>query len=284
MVLRAAVLGLAVVMIGCGGDEEATSDAGSGGAGGDRVTSRGPSPGEMCDGTEQPALAAYAREDGELRWFVCSSEPVRRDVRGASDDIVWLGVTRQRPFEQTMVAYDASDGQELPAGGPEEERPEPPPPGTGEPTLVVVDGIRIEGGQDEPTTAFDEKSDEQLWTQPGSPPYDDVWAIGDGAVFVVDGNLSAGGGRIVAYELDSGEMRWERSEIDPYGAEVGWPWHVDGDELFTIWSNLAVLSTTDGSTRWGTDYPVAELPRMTGVRANDDSVFVAFSSQASGGD
>jgi hypothetical protein len=50
-----------------------------------------------------------------------------------------------------------------------------------------------------------------LWTQPGSPPYDDVWAIGDGAVFVVDGNLSAGGGRIVAYELDSGEMRWERS-------------------------------------------------------------------------
>ena len=152
-----------------------------------------------------------------------------------------------------------------------------------------AEGICIRGGQSGPTSAVNE-SGEVLWTQPGSSVYGDVLAAGDGAVYVVD--RGPRGARLVAYEFESGETRWERAPIDPYGAEVGWPWHVSGEVLFTIWSNLALLSTEDGTTLWRTSYPVVspgigaslEFPRMTGVRTNDDTVFVAFSSIPSGGD
>ena len=73
-----------------------------------------------------------------------------------------------------------------------------------------------------------------------------------------------------------------RRELGP--TDVSWPWHVDSDVLFAIWTNLVVISTDDGSTIWRTQYPVVPFPRMTGVRANSDTVFVAFSSVASGGD
>jgi hypothetical protein len=65
---------------------------------------------------------------------------------------------------------------------------------------------------------------------------------------------------------------------------MGWPWYVEGEDLFAIWTNLAVVSTRDGKTRWNTNYPIAQFPRMTGVRANAQMVFVAFSSVPSGGD
>lgn len=148
---------------------------------------------------------------------------------------------------------------------------------------TVVDGVRITGGQDDPTSATDEKTGKVLWTQPGSPPYDDVWAIGDGAVFVMDGKGPAQA-RLVAYEVTSGATRWALEGVNPYGPTMGWPWYAEGKELFTIWSNLAVISTRDGKTRWHTNYPQAQYPRMTGVRANSDLVFVAFSSVRSGGD
>ena len=47
---------------------------------------------------------------------------------------------------------------------------------------------------------------------------------------------------------------------------------------------LAACDLEDGSTIWRTQYPAVEFPRMTGVRANSVSVFVAFSSIRSGGD
>ena len=138
----------------------------------------------------------------------------------------------------------------------------------------------MEGGQDDPTTARDASTGEKLWTQPGSPAYDDLWAAGDGAVYVSDGQGGLGPRLLTAYELTSGEVRWQNEPT----AEQFLPWHVSNGVLFTIWSNLALISTEDGSTIWRTQYPAVEFPRMTGVRANSVSVFVAFSSIRSGGD
>jgi hypothetical protein len=64
---------------------------------------------------------------------------------------------------------------------------------------------------------------------------------------------------------------------------MGWRWYVEGDDLFAISTNVAVVSTRDGKTRWNTSFPIADLPRMTGVRASARMVFVAFSSVPSGG-
>jgi hypothetical protein len=273
---RAGALALIVLAAGCGGDDDTSGPEAEPGA-----VSDAPVPAEMCDSGESPAVAAYSLEDGGFRWAVCSSEAVRHDVLAATDETVYLEVFRAGG-RGTVVAYDVADGSELPSA-------DPPPKPLAEPTetsegrsMIEVDGIQIVGGQDDPTTALDSDG-EELWTHPGSPPYDNVWAVGDDGVYVID-RQGQGGARLVAYELESGQTRWELGPVDPYGAEVGWPWYVRGTVLFTIWSNLALLSTEDGSTLWRTDYPVVQFPRMTGVSANDDTVFVAFSSLGSGGD
>jgi len=274
--LRVGGVGLAALIAGCS-DGSGSSQGGGTSTPARAIVSAAPKPAEMCEANTAPALAAYALEDGTFRWAVCSSDDARRDVLEASEEVVHLAA------DQTVVAYHAGTGTELPSA--------PPPPNTSTDfgvtadgrSTIDVDGIRIEGGQDDPTTAVDAATGEQLWTQPGSPAYDDMWAVGDGGVYLVDRSTSSGP-RLVAYELKSGAIRWERGPIDPYGADVGWPWSVSGNVLFTIWSNLALISTEDGSTLWRTDYPKVEFPRMTGVRANGDTVFVAFSSVRSGGD
>ena len=141
----------------------------------------------------------------------------------------------------------------------------------------VSDGVMVSGGQDEPTNGTDAATGELLWTMPGSPPYDDVWAIGDGAVYVVDTVTS----EVVAYELADGSVRW-RQPWD--GVRYSWPYYVSGDTMFAMWTNLDAMSTADGTNRWATTYPSQEFPRMTGTFANDNAVFVAFSTVASGGD
>jgi hypothetical protein len=198
---------------------------------------------------------------------------------GSIGTIVYITVTDRGPAK--LVAYDML-GNEVPEGGPAEVRPKLPAPSTGPYEGTVVGTIRVTGGQDDPTTAVDNATGRVLWTQPGSPPYDDVWAIGDDAVFVIDRN-GPSAPRLVAYELTSGKTRWQLDKVDPYGT-IGWPWYVEGDLVFTIWSNLAVFSTRDGKTMWQTYYPKVQFPRMTGVRANSTLVFVAFSSNPSGGD
>jgi outer membrane protein assembly factor BamB len=222
-------------------------------------------------------LAAYNRKNGALRWAVCASKNLRRDVLSATDKLVYLvEYPTTTPGSPTVTAYDVETGKAAPSA----TLPSTPLR-TGPFEGVVVDGVRISGGQDDPTSAVDESTGKTLWTKPGSPPYDDVWAIGDNAVFVIDRGATAA---LIGYELKTGATRWQLSGIQPYGAAMGWPWHVDGKDLFAIWSDLAVISTRDGKTRWHTSYPVAEFPRMTGVRANAALVFVAFSSVPSGGD
>lgn len=276
--LRALTLTIALVAVACGdgtesaessgvsaSDEtgpESTSPAVSSPAATGQVAS-GPAPTEMCGAEGLPAVAAYDLSTGAFRWVACSTEDVRRGVVEASDEAVYLEVSSNT---QELVAYDAADGTELPDGGPAESQPTLPDR-TGPSPSPVVDGVRIEGGQDDPTTAVDVSTGDVLWTRPGSPAYDGLWAVGDGAVYVI--NRQGTAQRLVAYELTSGDVRWE-IELDP--TDVSWPWHVDSDVLFAIWTNLDVISTDDGSTIWRTQYPVVDFPRMTGVRSNSDTV------------
>ena len=233
----------------------------------------GPPPADMCPEGEELALAAYDLESGEFRWATCSTTTARHSVADASDEVVYLEVDGGTEFR----GYSAADGTELPAGG---TAPAPSRP-TDTTTSPVVDGVRIEGGQGDPTTAFDDDTGAVLWTQPGSPAYDDLWAVGDGAVYVVNQQVESGFPQLVAYELTSGETRWSMQQDM---ADELWPWHVDDGVLFAVWNNLALIATDDGSTIWRTDYPAVEFPRMTDVDTNSDTVFVAFSSIASGGD
>jgi outer membrane protein assembly factor BamB len=139
------------------------------------------------------------------------------------------------------------------------------------------DGVMAWGGQDDPTSGIDMATGELLWTMPGSPPYDDVWAVGDGAVFVVDQTST----EMIAYELADGSVRWRRA-WDP--VRYSWPYDVAGDTLVAMWTNVDAISTEDGSTRWATDEASDDFLRMTGTSANDATLFVAFSTIASGGD
>ena len=234
----------------------------------------------MCDEGEFPVVAAYTIETGEYQWSRCSPEQVWRSMVAATDEAVYL--SWYTSTEQT-AAFDADDGSdvavaELPAN------PDPASSHAQSESGFVVDGVRIEGGQDVSTRAFDDASGELMWEQPGSWVYGDVSAVGDGAVFALER-----GARLVGYELDTGDVRWETPVVDPYSTS-SWPWHVAGQRLFTLWFNAQVLSTIDGSLLWRTDYPTPTGPgdptplRMSGVRANDRTVFVAFSPASSGGD
>ena len=249
--------------------EPDTSPASSLVASGQAVS--GPAPADMCAADSSPVAAAYDLASGAFQWAACGEGQVRRDVVGVSDEAVEVEVFASSSGPQQLLAFAANDGSALPASGTQPTLPGPAGPGP--------DGYRVEGGQDDPTSVFDTATGELVWTHPGSPVYDDVWAVGDGAVFVMKLGATPPF-HLIAYELASGDTRWE---IEPDPADV-WPWYVDGNVLYAIWTNLALISTADGSTIWRTDYPNVEFPRITGVRANSDTVFVAFSTVASGGD
>jgi outer membrane protein assembly factor BamB len=269
----------------------------------------------VIDGAEGTAIAAVEPSTGEIRWSVPAS--VDEAPLIVSDEVVvvratslpegWTptgpgvaasfrGLDATSGAELWHIAYVTDDaGGGLDGGVAAGDRVMLQPGGVALDAATGVelwrvaeplgdasfgpatDDVVIAGGQDDPTTAIDLASGEVLWTQPGSPPYDDVWAMGDGGVFVVDTQAA----ELVAYDLTDGSQRW-RQAIDPERSSL--PWHVAGDSLFSMWTNLDVLATTDGSPRWSTDYPVADFPRMTGVGANDETAIVAFSYEASGGD
>jgi hypothetical protein len=54
------------------------------------------------------------------------------------------------------------------------------------------------------------------------------------------------------------------------------PWQVSGASLLSIWNDLEVAETTDGTRRWLADLPGSQPRRLTGVGASDDTVVAAF--------
>lgn len=273
-VVEVAVAAVAVAAGGCG------ADGGEPTASGGAVD--GPSPAEMCPAGQTPVVAAYAVDSGQHRWAACGTEQVWHSIVGADADGVYVA---WYDTEQRVAAYDTGTGEAL---APSEVPPDVLRAPTGPSSApIVVDGMRIDGGQDDPTTGTDAATGELVWSQPGNWAYDDVAAVGDGAVFAVERPVSDPAQRVVGYEVATGEVRWAVDVADPY-VESGWPWHVDGQRLFLLWFDLAVRSTRDGTVLWRTDFhtpPTTTAPmRMSDVATHDDTVFVAFSAVPSQGD
>jgi hypothetical protein len=165
-----------------------------------------------------------------------------------------------------LIAVDASTGVTLWQG----PRLDHPAAAEGHVVGYVRSGMGSSGPNSE-VVVVDATTAEQLWSQPGRESYGDLWAIGDGAVFVNgvgDDSLPT----VVAYELDSGDERWRRST----GPGLSDPQQVVDDGVVLLWADLVMLSTTDGTTRWALPGSVdAEAP-MSGVGHNATSVFVSF--------
>jgi len=248
-------------------------------------------PVSMCEAGQAPVVAAYDADTGKHRWVACADEQGYAKVLAATGSRVFValggGPRRNLIDEQAVVlGLDAKNGDEVWRGTEAKYKQQLPKDAevlSSEPP--VVGGVRLTGGQDDPLVAFDTKTGKQRWSEPDAHlVYDDVWAVGDGAVFAVDGGEFREGVRnthVVGYEIATGKVRWERM-VNGYL----WPWHVQGDRLFVLWDNLEVVDTDDGRTVWKTGYksPESGFPRMTGVVANDDLVFVSFTTVASGGD
>jgi outer membrane protein assembly factor BamB len=231
-----------------------------------------PPPDAMCADGLVPQAAAFDVDDGSFRWASCAEGAAYRYVRAVTDDAVYV-LRSDGAGGGEVVALDPTDGSVV------TDAPEPPPVEPGPPGPVVVDGLTVNGGQDDPVTVRDADGAE-LWSQPGVWTYDDVAAIDDGAVFAFERDES----RLVAYELLTGDIRWEYPG-DPY-AEGLWPWHAADGRVFTAWDNLQVRDTGSGELLWTTSYPPSQhtVWRIAGVAADDDAVYVGFGTEASGGD
>jgi outer membrane protein assembly factor BamB len=116
-------------------------------------------------------------------------------------------------------------------------------------------------------TSLELATGEPLWTQPGQPSYGELWAIGDGGVYVLDQT-----GETVAYELDDGTVRWSVQQ------RLGMPQLVINDGVVLLWeTSLAMLSTVDGSVRWALDTPI-DSRLMNSAGANSTDVVIAVNS------
>ena len=77
--------------------------------------------GPVCGDGLLPGLAAIDRTTGEVQWVYCSADLAWREVRGATDDIVYVDATMPDPsasaseFGQlsAVIAIDATSGAEL---------------------------------------------------------------------------------------------------------------------------------------------------------------------------
>jgi hypothetical protein len=281
---RSVVIAMVMLAAACGDEPSATAPSSS--------ADPGPVPAAMCPAGSSPVVAAYDLETGGFRWAACAPGDGSYFLAAASDDTVWVTggppVTGLPTPHPQYVSYDAATGEELwrdeesrfrnevPADA---DRPVESPP--------LIDGVQLSGGQDDPMTGIDAASGQTLWTQPGHMVYDDVWAVGDDAVFAFEYEFPQPPA-LAGYEVATGEVRWRR-ELPPAGPTAPappWPWHVTGDRLLAMWTNLEVVATDDGSVRWETGYPEPTLgfPRMHGGLANSHSVFVSFTTVRSGGD
>jgi hypothetical protein len=202
------------------------------------------------------AIAAFDRATGERLWAVAS----QGGSGGGSSDPVISGDVVFIATEPGAVALALRSGEERwrttssPAGVPG----------------GVENGTLVWSGQDDPTSGVDAATGEVLWTEPGHSSYDDVFAIGDGAVFVfgaVDGAVES---TATAYEVATGEVRWSRGLGPQFGP---WPFLATEDFVVAIDPSVVVLSTDDGSERWSTPID-GGTPRYIGAVLNDDTLFV----------
>lgn len=248
-------------------------------SGGGELAGYGPAPVDMCPTGEFPILAAYTINDGNFQWVTCGTSSDMHVVVAATAEDVWLEV----PYPPQTIRVDAQTGriieqkdgkssEDIPADA-DQIRRNPPATAT----------IRVSGGQDDPLVGRDATSGSEMWRAVGIPVYDDVWATNDEIVVVRAWNLDGetAGSWIVAYKVETGKEIWRFDTVT-----YGWPWHIANGRLFVMWFDLQVIDISDGSMKWATSFgePPSGYPRMFGAVANEESVFVSFTSTAAGGD
>ncbi len=167
----------------------------------------------------------------------------------------------------TLVAVDASTGATLWQG----PRLDHPAAADGYVVGYVHSGMGSSSGPNSEVIVVDATTGEQLWSQPGSESYGDLWAIGDGAVYVNAINDDSQPS-VVAYELESGDERWRLSPE----SRLSEPQQVVDDGVVLLWNDLAMLSTTDGTARWTIPASVSPETPMSSVGHNSAAVFVSF--------
>jgi glucose dehydrogenase len=150
----------------------------------------------------------------------------------------------------------------------------------GDPIMGVIggsgDGVFVTGGQDDPTSGHDSATGDRVWTNDGRVAYDNVWAIGDGAVYLIDGSRSA----LTAHELATGDVRW----TVPWDQQRdSWPFHATEDTVYLMWTNIDAVATADGTPRWSTSYTPDQDHRFAGAVSNTTTLITAIHGP-SGGD
>lgn len=208
----------------------------------------------MCDGPESVMIAAYDLETSAYRWHHCGRPLGLYWVEAATQEAVY--VRDANLWQSDIWVFDAGTGEQLDSvPAPELEsaltdeaaRPDTTPPET--------PGLTVTGGQDDRLVVSDAATGDEIWSARDLLAYDDVWAIGDGASFMkhhIDTTLI---GPLRAYELETGNIRWETNlPVESY------PWWVAGGRVFSIWTELTVLATDTGEVLWTTDYGTSSSP------------------------
>ena len=186
-------------------DPPATDPPATDPPGGDVSADPGAIPAEMCPDGAWPMVAAYDIETGGVRWAACEPGGGLFLMAAAAQDTVWV----------TFQGRSHSSWRSMPKAAPscrrgDEARFAREVPDNADVPVVsppLIDGVQLAGGQDDPMTGTDAATGELRWTQPGRMVYDDVWAVGDGAVFAVE-------------SLPSSPTRWR--QVTCAGAEI-WP-------------------------------------------------------------
>ncbi len=212
----------ALVLAACG---DSTTD-------GDAATVGGPAPSEMCTAPQVPVIANYDLVSGDHRWHVCGDPEPWYSLEAATVDTVYVGASFNLA-EPIVIALDAATGVEQWRGDLDrmnEELPEDAARPISDPP--TIDGVALTGGQDDPLVATDAATGTELWRNDDHLVYDDVWAVGDGAVYM--NHQTGSESTVVAYELTTGDIRWERSL-----GEESYPWWFDGERVFSSWTNVS---------------------------------------------
>jgi outer membrane protein assembly factor BamB len=185
--------------------------------------------------------------DPTLRYEDVSNVVVARGAAAVSGETVVL------PSHEITLAIDATTGAVLWEGSRLDH------PTAAEDRVVGVSGsARV--------AALDLADGSSAWVQPGSPSYGEIWALGDGAAYVV------GERGVLAYELSTGTLRWT-AERAP-----GMPQAAVEDGVAVMWESvIGVLEAEDGSIRWSRVDPVG-VPYMDSLAVSDELVVVGVNS------
>jgi outer membrane protein assembly factor BamB len=233
-----------------------------------------PSGGNPPDPGTPSRFRGIDRATGDELWISDTLLSDPHGYHGARSPAAVLGEILAVPINETVTAIDMRTGAML------WQRPQFEYLGAADGTIV---GFRGVNGSAPSVTAIDAASGQERWTAPGLPSPGGFLAVGDGVIVVLEagGIVDSSGPELIAYELDSGAERWRaRITLGRGGELFTEPQLISGTSLVMRGARegeLSVLSTTDGATIWSATEPFGS-PRMNSFGSNGAAVFVVINS------